>query len=435
MRPERPGPVSGMALAVALLLTAPSMSGADEGRVAPALPEETAVPERDRALPGPAGSAAPAADELEFAEGWEALEAGDWEAAASRFREVLQQNPELTRVRLDLALALFKGRRDMAAAYHFRQALGDPGMPEEVRRKVLFFLERIERRREWSFTAEAGVSRDSNIGSATDADRVDLFGFPAELSDESRPKSGAGLTLALSGDRRWVLDADTRLVASAGLTTRTYSESRFNERSLRVGVGPRFLFGRNRIGMAATISGRRVGGKPHDRAAGLEISGSLVAGPAWKAGVRAGMERILYEALPTDSTVVGIRAEATHVAGPATQVHLSAGVREERADESRARSWREHHGGVTVVREIAGGYGVGGSVFVGDRRYGAPVRILGPDARRDRRVALVLSVSNGRFGFAGFVPRLSVIHEWRRSNLRLHEYRRTVVEAGLARRF
>ena len=88
-----------------------------------------------------------------------------------------------------------------------------------------------------------------------------------------------------------------------------------------------------------------------------------------------------------------------------------------------------------MVREIAGGYGVGGSVFVGDRRYGAPVRILGPDARRDRRVALVLSVSNGRFGFAGFVPRLSVIHEWRRSNLRLHEYRRTVVEAGLARRF
>ena len=223
-------------------------------------------------------------------------------------------------------------------------------MPEEVRRKVLFFLERIERRREWSFTAEAGVSRDSNIGSATDADRVDLFGFPAELSDESRPKSGAGLTLAAvrrpavgsgcghtPGGVRRADDEDVQRkpVSTSGPCAWVW--------------GPRFLFGRNRIGMAATISGRRVGGKPHDRAAGLEISGSLVAGPAWKAGVRAGMERILYEALPTDSTVVGIRAEATHVAGPATQVHLSAGVREERAGRKprpqlAGTSWRRNRG-------------------------------------------------------------------------------------------
>ncbi len=92
-------------------------------------------------------------DDLDFLFGTIAAKRGDWETAIARFRAILARDPELPRVRLDLALAYFQARQDGSAAYHFRQALGDESLAPVARARALAYLDAIRRRRSWSLCA------------------------------------------------------------------------------------------------------------------------------------------------------------------------------------------------------------------------------------------------------------------------------------------
>ena len=138
-------------------------------------------------------------DDLDFLHGTIAAKRGDWPTAIARFRAMLARNPDLPRVRLDLALAYFQAGEDTSAAYHFRQALGDKELPPNVRARALAFLDRIRRRKSWSVTGGFSLAPDSNINAATSARLIELFGLPAQLSEDARETSGVGVSADISG--------------------------------------------------------------------------------------------------------------------------------------------------------------------------------------------------------------------------------------------
>ena len=122
--------------------------------------------------------------------------------AVARFRAMLIRDPTLPRVRLDLALAYFRAEEDSSAAYHFRQVLGDEDLPPVVRARTLAFLDTIRRRKTWSVSAAVALAPDSNINAATSSREVNLFGLPAQLSEDARQTSGVGLNATYLGGIR-----------------------------------------------------------------------------------------------------------------------------------------------------------------------------------------------------------------------------------------
>ena len=112
------------------------------------------------------------------------------------------------RVRLDLALAHFQARQDGRAAYHFRQALGAPDLLAAARDNALAFLDEIRRRKTWSVNTAVALAPDNNINAATRARIVELFGLPAELSEDARQTSGVGLSVNVSGTHEARLSPD-----------------------------------------------------------------------------------------------------------------------------------------------------------------------------------------------------------------------------------
>ena len=111
-----------------------------------------------------------------------------------------------------------------------------------MRERALAFLDRIRRRKSWSVTGSVALAPDSNINNATSATEVELFGLPAQLSEDARETSGVGLNVNLDGGYEARISPDVRFRTSAGLSTRTYRESAFNERIVNLRAGPRFLF-------------------------------------------------------------------------------------------------------------------------------------------------------------------------------------------------
>ncbi len=373
-------------------------------------------------------------DALQFLHGSVGMAKADWPTAIDNFRAVLARDPTLLRVRLDLALAYFHAGEDGSAAYHFRQALGADDLPPGARARALAFLDEIRRRKAWWITGSAALAPDSNINAATDARLVELFGLPAQLSEDARRTSGIGFNASVSGGYEMRLSPDLRLRTDAGLYTRTYGKSQFNEQVLSVGAGPRLLFDALDLRPRLTARLRRLGGEPYSRAAGAELAGDWLIEPTWRLSASAGAERVRYEGFLGEGRLYSAGLGLTHALGQTTLLRADTSFRREDVD-SRANSWRERAVGFSVSQELPGGFVVTTGPVWRQRTYGAPQPILGPDARRDRTLGGRITVSSRRLDLFGFMPEVTLRHERRTSNLSLHDYTRTAAEIGLARSF
>ncbi len=373
-------------------------------------------------------------DDLDFLWGSIAAQRGNWPDAIARFRAMLARNPDLPRVRLDLALAYFQAGEDGNAAYHFRLALGDESLPPIVRARALAFLDRIRRRKSWSVTGSVALAPDTNVNNATSARQVELFGLPASLSEDARETSGVGVTANISGGYEHRISPDLRLRVGAGLRTRTYPESDFNERVLSLRAGPRILFDKFDLRPQLTAQQRWLGGNDYSRAHGAELSGNWTVSPTWRLGASLGREWNEYETFLGDGHIDSFGLDAAHALGKATLLRGETALRRETLDED-AYSWREVILGLTVSRELPRGFVMSGGPVFRLREYGAPLPAFGPRARRDRTLGTRITVSNRYVSLAGFMPEVTVRHERRESNLALYDYRRTAAEIGLVRSF
>ena len=374
-------------LALAVVVALPSPVLAEDGPPPPAVSAETLIEAARTALSRGKlddaefllGGVKPGegdADDLDFLRGTIALGQGDWQTAIARFRAMLARDPTLLRVRLDLAFAYFQAREDKQGAYHFRLVLGEDDLPPAVQANALAFLDRIRRRKSWSVSGALAIAPDSNINAATSAREIALFDLPATLSEDARETSGVGLTADIAGSHEIHLSPDTRFSTHAGLYTRTYEDSRYNDRTLSLRAGPRFLFEKFDLRPEASALLRQLGGDTYSRAFGLGLSGNWRLAPAWRLNAGVSAERISYESFLGDGNIYGARLGLSHAFGRSTLLRADTSYRRE-ALTSEAHSWRELSVGFLVARELPRGFVVSAGPSYRWRRYDRPVPIFG----------------------------------------------------------
>ena len=97
--------------------------------------------------------------------------------AIGAFRTMLIDEPDLLRVRLELARAFYLKGEDDLARRHFELVLAaDP--PEAVVANVRGFLTNIQARRRWRFRMGAALAPDSNIGGTSEERIIYIFNLP-----------------------------------------------------------------------------------------------------------------------------------------------------------------------------------------------------------------------------------------------------------------
>ena len=373
-------------------------------------------------------------DDLDFLWGSIALQRGDWPAAIARFRAMLARDPNLPRVRLDLALAYFQAGRDRQAAYHFRLALGDKDLPPPVRANALAFLDRIRRRKAWSVSGSLSLAPDTNINQATSARQVPLFGLPAQLSDDARQTSGVGLNVGVRGGYEWRLSERLKFGTALSLHTRTYEADEYNQQFLNLQAGPRLLFRRFDLRPEVAARVRWIDSDTYSRALGLQLSGNWLITPRWRLSAAIGGERIAYETFLGDGDMYFAQLGVAHALGRATVLRADTAYREETLERD-AYSWREYVVGVSVTRELPWGFVAAGGSNIGWRTYGAPLLVYGPEARHDDTLAGWIRLSNRYIEWRGFMPEITIRYERRDSNLTLYDYSRTSGEFGVVASF
>ncbi len=173
---------------------------------------------------------------------------GDHATAEKIYRQMLVADPNLHRVRLELARSLFERGNFEAADYNFRLVLA-ANIPEAVRARIRNYLAQMRRDKWWTGSFQFAIVPDTNINTGPSSREVSIFGLPFRLSDDTKKKSGIGVEVSASGDVRPRIGPNLRLALGGRLYAREYfSGGDFDDRLATLRVGPIYAHDRGEVG-------------------------------------------------------------------------------------------------------------------------------------------------------------------------------------------
>jgi hypothetical protein len=371
--------------------------------------------------------------ERDFLDGMLALARKDYPRAETMFRRILQDDPGLVRVRLELARTLFLERKDEEADYHFRLAIAARPEPAVIA-NVARFREAIRARRAWRFNINLGIAPDTNINSATNTEHVEILGLPFQLSPNSRARSGTGIIAG--GDASVRLWRNSKIPVYLGAFGRMvrYPVHDFDDYYVGGEAGPELRLSGGRLRIAATGLRRWYGGKPLVTSIGGRLNYDKVIGG--KLGLEAGLA-VRHNAYSRRNDVDGWDVEGSvafnRALDKATLGFVYGSVQRSIASDPGQSNWQGRIG-LGMMREIGWGLRPQVSLEVGRQINDAPLFLFG-GTRRDWRLQASASIYKRDWNIAGFAPSLKL--SWTRnfSTLSIYDQRRLRAEFGVAKAF
>ena len=367
-----------------------------------------------------------------FRHGMILAQAGELNRAALLFRRLLDQRPDASRARLELARTLDR-MGDKDAAWREVRAVQASGLPPEVARMVDRYSEALRAARPFGASFQIALAPDSNINTSTRSDTLGTVFGDFEIKDASKAKSGIGLALSGQAYRRLSLGGDDALLARVSGTGNLYKRSDFNDVALDVALGPELQLGRNRLNVEAAATQRWYGMKPYMRSARLSVSLIRPIGRTTQLQLvgSAGLSDYRLNDLQDGKTFYGrIKLEHALSATTGIGVNLSAGRTVAKDAAYSTRDWRV---GLVGWRDI------GRATLTAEAEYGrlrADDRlVLLPEARADRYSRLTLGATFRHLTFAGFAPVTRFTIERNRSTVAFYDYSRKRTEIGISRAF
>lgn len=368
---------------------------------------------------------------LDFLEAHMTERGGDLTRANEIYRQILNRNPRLARVRLSLARNLFIQRKDRAARYHYEYALaGD--LPPVIRQLILRNLAAMRARQTWALNFGISLTSNSNVNTGPDQSHVDMFDLPFELSDDARQASGNGLSGWISG--KWLIGEPrgVRLRSEAGFNVVEHEGRLYDDGSVWISSGPQWQTSRETIWLAATTSNRWLAGEDYRRTVGARarLERALPAGKLVTADVAyrsADYSLRSYD----DGGEMSLALSLSAALDANTRGRIISHSGWFKADQP-AWSWKRLGLGVFWMREFPQGITVEINPEISVQRWQG----LHPTFRKvreDLRGRVSLSVRRRGWRIFGFVPVVGYEYLNSSSTIELYEFNRHWMTMGVAR--
>jgi hypothetical protein len=356
----------------------------------------------------------------------------DYAAAAVLLRQILDEQPDVGRVRLELArMQAMMG--NMREADRELRAASASGLPPEVEQMVQFFRTAINANRPFGANVELAFAPDSNINRATRSDTLSTVIGDFRLDEDARAQSGVGLFARTNLWARLPVSAKVDINARASAGGNIYRDDQFNDLTAALHLGPRVRLGSDLLSVSATTAWRWFGGSPFTFNYGVETNYTHPLGKTSQMSVDVTLLRsedqlntlrdanIAIGSLGVDKSFSarwggGLRLTGQRQAARDPGFSIAAGG-------ASVYAFREF-GPTTVL------------VSVGYQHLEADARLfLFPRRRIDDRLDVLASATLRSLRFGRFAPLVRVRYERNWSSVGIFDFDRIGAEAGLTAAF
>lgn len=345
------------------------------------------------------------------------------------YRDMLNIDPGLTRVRLELAQAHFLNKDDGNARHQF-ELVRAGALPWAVQQKVDIYLFELRKRKKWQVTTYFAVVPDSNISGGPDQETVTIIGLPSTLSDDARETSGVGIMGAVGYDYFWRLGEKIRLKSGLRLNHTQYGKTQFNDTFLSGNLGPHFVFEKTALTFQATGYYRWFGGERYNYGVGGQILIEHIFSPRWRLNGRFSWQELRYiENKRRNGRLYGGTVRFSYGLNSSSFASFLFGLtREETRDKSLANiNWR---GGLGYYKDFGKGVTLNIRPEILIRNYEEMDFFFG-EIRRDRRLSTQFELVKRDWSFWGLAPLISYSYTHNASNIDLFSYNRHRVQLGV----
>jgi len=349
------------------------------------------------------------------------------------YRAILRRDPDLHRVRLDLALSLFKRGNLDAADYHMRLVLA-ADIPDAVRENIRRLLGRIRKERWWQISLKFAIVPDSNINTGPNNKTVQIFDQTFRLSDEATETSGLGIETSADAEIRPRVGENLRWALGVSGYWIEYLEEDFDDRSAALRTGPVFIFPRGEVLVFGQIFKRWFSDAAYSQGRGATVHTSYDYS-----------DRILLDSWASvfsfDNDVdEGLDGHAHTLGGAVTYTLSDRGfvrVFGGWTRDSRVRDADSSHIyriGVGLSHELVWGLAGYVSPELRKRQFDGQSGLFG-ETRSDDLYRLEGRLIYGREILPDLTPFLSVAYEKNDSNIGFYSYKRIKGSVGFTKRF
>lgn len=191
--------------------------------------------------------------------------------AAILLRQILDEQPNAQRVRLELAHVLDLMGNEAGARRALREAQAG-GLPLDIARLVDRYSAALRAQKPVGASIDIALAPDSNINRATRSDTLGTILGDFALDENAKQRSGVGLALRGQGYARVPLSDKVNVLGRISGSADLYRASEFNDLALAIGLGPELRSGADRLSLEAGGLWRWFGGDAYSRAATIGLN-------------------------------------------------------------------------------------------------------------------------------------------------------------------
>lgn len=374
-----------------------------------------------------------------FLAGYAASAQGDFKQAAAIFKDILSDDPNQTRVRLELARAMLHLGQTASADRQFRIAQADD-LPPDVARIVRGARDVIRSRRLWRLDVDFGLAPDSNINNATAADTINIqlgdLTLPVSLNEDARARSGTGQFATVNAGMRLPVSGKAAVLVDFNGSGTNYAGAGYDDYLVQAGAGPQLhLSDKASVFVQAVGAQRWYAGASASHQFGAKLGGQLAIGDKTRVGVQLDARRTT--ALFDDNYSgwqLGLYANAERAVSRGFVASAGLfGRRDLLASSSYSNT--EIGGSFGIAGELPLGINLGLNATVSRAVFDAPMALFSATPRSDWRYAAGASLGNRKLRWMGFSPALQLSYSKIASSLPLFANDRLRWRFALARYF
>ncbi len=372
-----------------------------------------------------------------FIEGLILSARGNLTGAAKNYRAALADDPSLTLVRAELAQTLFQLDEDESAKHHLNLLMAEA--PNEYEAQgIRSFIDTIDARRPFKFNAYVSVAPSTNVNNGSSNKKIyaPLWGVEMDIDDESREKSGIGLSTGFSAGYAHRVGNDFSVVLGGGVNASLYTDSNFNMYNASQSAELRYLLTGGFLGAGVVTSENlkndEIGLSYYSY--GPRVSLQKALSPQDRINLSSIYEWRAYPDTSTsDGTALLIDGSWNHAFDSSLTASMGAGY-DRIKTELDFTSYETYSGSAGIYKELPKGVTLDVNGEVRFSEFDAMHPIAGV-TRKDTRLTGTVALTKRDLNFWGYAPSLEYTYVNNDSNISLYEFDSHSVDFRLSKDF